>query len=204
MVPGTGAAAAAAPACAGGARHAAGPRHVAAGAVRLQSRQRRRPCRQLAEAGEMSGFSTKLASLDDYGGRLPAKARCDRLRLLQRRGARQRGGVRQLAGEGRRMRSTACATACSAAATRTGLRPTRPCRATSTRSSPRPVPATCLCARRGRCRAGISKGSSRTGGTASGCRQGVRHRRPGSIAAAQRRAALCDGAGPVVGEQGDR
>ena len=55
---------------------------------------------RVADLAEVNGFATKLAALDDYVGKLPEQGRSpDFLCLLQRRAARQRHAVRQLARE---------------------------------------------------------------------------------------------------------
>ncbi len=120
--------------------------------VRHQARRPRCLCRQLADRGR----------------------RHHRQRFLQRRAARQCGEVRQMAGRGEAGRGLPASTTwSSAAATATGLRPSRRRRAISTSAWRRWAPAaSCRAARPTRAR--ISTASSRTGSGNSGRRSARR------------------------------
>ena len=53
---------------------------------------------RVADLAEVNGFATRLAPLDEFAGKLPKEGgRGDLLRLLQRRAARQRHAIRQMA-----------------------------------------------------------------------------------------------------------
>ena len=130
------AAAATAGAAAPRAPHAPRPQHADAGALRLQSRHGRGTWRR---AWRISPRSMALprgsAPLDEYRRQAAeGRRRADLLRLLQRRAARQRLAIRQMAARRacRRTRFKSAITPCSAAATATGPRPISRCRASST------------------------------------------------------------------------
>ena len=123
--------------------HAARTQHAAAGALRLQSRQRRRTCDPRRRSRRGQWFCDKACA----AGRLCRQAagagrRADLLRVLQWRSARQRHAIRQMAHAAicRRMPLRRSATRCSAAATATGPRPISRSRASSTSRWPRMAP----------------------------------------------------------------